>query len=67
MESANLAVITAETTLANTRQTRDKLLYAPVTGLTAVAQAVKDEIAAVFGFGSPVHKQVLRVKFTNQR
>lgn len=67
MESANVAVIAAEATLAKARQHRDDLLYAPVTGLTAVAQAVKDEIAAVFGFGSPVHKQVLRVKFTNQR
>lgn len=67
MESANLAVITAEASLAKARQTRNELLYAPVTGMVTIAQSVKDEIAAIFGFNSPVHKQVLRIKFTNRR
>ncbi len=67
MEAANGAVISAEVLLTAARQHRDTVLYAPATGLTDVAQAVKDEVAAIFGFGSPAHKELTRIRFTNPR
>jgi hypothetical protein len=67
MEAANQAAVTAEVPLAIARRHRDGVLYTPDTGLTDIAQAVKDEVASIFGFGSPEHKQVRRIKFTSPR
>jgi hypothetical protein len=67
METANGEVITAEAPLTAARQRRDVVLYAEGTGLTDIAKLVKDEVAAIFGFGSPEHKQVRRLQFTGPR
>jgi hypothetical protein len=67
MEDANEEVITAEAPLTAARQRRDVVLYAEGTGLTDISKLVKDEVAAIFGFGSPEHKQVRRLQFTGPR
>jgi len=32
-----------------------------------MAQAVKDEVAAIFGFGGPAYKELSRIRFTSPR
>ena len=42
---------------------RNKAMYAPETGLCAVAQGSKDYVRGVFGFSSPEFKRVAKIQF----
>lgn len=67
MKAANTAVINANTPVSNARIARNNILYAPETGLLAVAAGVKTYIKSVFGASSPQYKQVTKLKFTMPR
>jgi hypothetical protein len=63
----NSAVILATTNASNARINRDKVLYADLTGLYNIAQAVKQYVKSVFDASSPQFKQVSGIKFTTAR
>jgi hypothetical protein len=67
MRTTNAAVMLAETPLANARQERNKLLYAPKSGMIDTALAVKEYVKAVFGASSPEYKEVKHIKFENRK
>lgn len=54
----------AETNLDNARIARDKILYAPGTGLVAIALIVKEYVKSVFGASAPEYKNIKSIKFT---
>lgn len=64
LRAKNTAVISATTALSNARIARDKALYAETTGISDVAQDVKQYIKSLFGASSPQYKQVSGLKFT---
>jgi len=53
MKAKNTGVITATTTVSNSRIARDKTLYAEETGLVDIALAVKQYVKSVFGASKP--------------
>jgi hypothetical protein len=57
--------VKATVPLANARAERDKLLYAPKTGMMDTALAVKEYVKSVFGSKSTQYKEVQRIKFRN--
>jgi hypothetical protein len=59
-------VLVAEVPLASARQERNKLLYAPKTGMMDTALAVKEYVKAVFGTSSPQYKEVQHIRFRNK-
>jgi hypothetical protein len=67
LKTKNSAVILATTNASNARINRDKVLYADLTGLYDIAQAVKQYVKSVFDASSPQFKQVSGVKFTTAR
>jgi hypothetical protein len=67
LRTTNEAVTVAEAPLATARQERDKLLYAPKTGMMDTAMAVKEYVKAVFGASSPQYKKVWHIKFVNRK
>lgn len=60
LKTKSAAVTAAEYPVVSGRITRDKLLYAPVTGIVALAADVKTYIKASFGAGSPQLEYVNR-------
>jgi hypothetical protein len=64
LRAKNTAVISATTALSNARITRDKALYAEITGILDVAQDTKQYVKSLFGASSPQFKQVSGLKFT---
>lgn len=67
MRQTNSEMIRREVELSNARLRRDRLLYAPKTGIYDVASDVKLYIKAAFGAKSSQYKQVSGLKFTKQR
>lgn len=67
LKTTNTAVINATTSISNARIIRNKILYAPKTGLYDIAQEVKKYVKSVFGATSPQYKQVSKIKFTKPR
>ncbi|MDR1582268.1 MAG: hypothetical protein LBS55_03255 [Prevotellaceae bacterium] len=67
MQATNEAVTVANVPLANARQERDRLLYAPQTGMISTALQVKEYVKAVFGASSPQYKEVRLIKFENKK
>jgi hypothetical protein len=67
LKTKNSAVILATTNASNARINRDKVLYADLTGLYDIAQAVKQYVKSVFDATSPQFKQVSGIKFTTAR
>ncbi|MDR1223656.1 MAG: hypothetical protein LBL07_12385 [Tannerella sp.] len=67
MRSTNSDVMAAEVPLTNLRQERNKLLYAPKTGMIDTALAVKEYVKAIFGASSPQYKEVNRIQFRNRK
>ncbi len=63
LNTTNNAAITAHTKLANTLIARNKTLYAPITGLCAIAQETKNYIKSVYGATAPEYKQVSKLSF----
>jgi hypothetical protein len=67
MRTTNDAAVKASFPLTNARMERDKLLYAPKTGMMDTALAVKEYVKSVFGAKSPQYKEVQRIRFRNIR
>ncbi|MDR1675743.1 MAG: hypothetical protein LBR86_04675 [Tannerella sp.] len=67
MRTTHAAVMTADVPLANARQERNKLLYAPKSGMIDTALAVKEYVKAVFGASSPQYKEVNHIRFENRK
>jgi hypothetical protein len=67
MQTTNARVVEAEVSLANARQNRNELLYAPKTGMMDSGLAVKEYVKAVFGYTSPQYKQVKHISFRNKK
>jgi hypothetical protein len=63
LKAKNTAVVTTTTNLSNSRIARDKVLYAEITGLCAIAMDVKTYLKSVFGATSPQYKQVSGLSF----
>lgn len=66
LRAKNTAVINATTALSNARIARGKALYAEITGLMDVAQAVKLYVKSLFGATSPQYRQVGKLRFTKR-
>jgi hypothetical protein len=64
LKAKNSAVINADTALKNARIARNKVLYAPATGMVDTALAVKAYVKSLFGATSSQYKQVAMIKFT---
>ena len=67
MRLANDAVMVSLPPLTAARQERDKLLYAPKTGMIDTALAVKEYVKAVFGYNSPEYREVNHIRFQNRK
>jgi hypothetical protein len=67
LKTKNSAVILATTNASNARINRDKVLYADLTGLYDIAQAVKQYVKSVFDATSPQFREVSGIKFTTAR
>ena len=67
MQATNSAAVKAEIPLTSSRQERDRLLYAPKTGMMATGLAVKEYVKAVFGVSSQQYKKVRQISFKNQK
>ncbi|MGE0772723.1 MAG: hypothetical protein AB7K37_13485 [Cyclobacteriaceae bacterium] len=63
-QALNEAVTMAEVKLAQARRKRNHLLYEMAGSLYEVALGVKSYVRSIFGFGSPEHKELVRLKFT---
>lgn len=63
----NNAVATAHVNASNARISRDANLYAPATGILAIAAEVKKYIKSVFGASSPQFAQVKGIVFTKMK
>lgn len=67
LKTKNTAVINANTALSNARIARDKVLYAPDTGLVDTALDVKQYVKSLFGASSPQYKQVSGLEFKTRQ
>jgi hypothetical protein len=67
MRTTNTNVIEAEVSLANARQERNRLLYAPKTGMIDTAFAVKEYVKAVFGSSSQQYKDINHITFKGKK
>lgn len=67
MRTTNHAAVAAEISLTAARQERNRLLYAPGTGMMATGLAVKEYVKAVFGVSSQQYKEVRPISFKNQK
>jgi hypothetical protein len=66
LRSTNDAAMDRAAILDKARQERDKLLYAPKTGMIDTALTVKEYVKAVFGAKSPQYKEVQHIAFRNK-
>lgn len=62
LKAANTAVISAKTDWAASRTPRDKLLYAPNTGILDTAQQVKNYVRSIYGPSSTEYKKVSAIE-----
>ncbi|MDR1561863.1 MAG: hypothetical protein LBS54_02090 [Dysgonamonadaceae bacterium] len=67
MGIANDGAIKVNNELEEARMKRDKLLYAPKTGMMDIALAVKEYVKALFGGSSPEYKEVRHLRFRNRK
>ncbi|HEX3010156.1 MAG TPA: hypothetical protein VHO90_21340 [Bacteroidales bacterium] len=63
MKAKNTAVINAETALNKARTERDKVFYAPTTGLVDIATSVKEYVKSIFSAESPQVKEQSKLQF----
>ena len=66
LQEKNNDVINAEVPLSNARIARDKVLYAPKTGLVETAGNVKTYVKAIFGATSRQYKQISKLRFVQR-
>jgi hypothetical protein len=64
-ETLNEQVDTAETASKNALIKRDKNFYTEKTGIPDLGADVKEYVKSVFGAGSPEHKMVTKISFSN--
>ncbi|MDR1562338.1 MAG: hypothetical protein LBS54_04535 [Dysgonamonadaceae bacterium] len=57
----------AEQSLTDARDARNKLLYTPETGMIDTALRVKEYVKSVFGAKSSQYKEVFHIKFENKK
>lgn len=67
MTNKNKAVIDATAPLSNARINRNKVLYAPSTGVYDIQNEIKKYVKSVYGSTSPEYKQISKIKFTKPR
>ena len=67
MRAANSAVISSTTDLKNARISRNKILYAPITGLFNLQIEVKNYVKSIFGASSDEFKEVSKIKFRDNK
>lgn len=67
MRTTHQAAVVAEIPLTAARQERNRLLYAPKTGMMATGLAVKEYVKAVFGTSSQQYREVRPISFKNQK
>jgi hypothetical protein len=65
MMQQNEAVIRSEIATTTSRIKRNHDLYAPVTGMVAVARDVKSYVMSIFSINSPQYHEVSALKFTD--
>jgi hypothetical protein len=64
LSAKNNAAVDIQVRIDNARLSRNKVMYAPLTGLVEVALDVKTYVKSVFGPTSPEYKQISGLKFT---
>lgn len=67
LATLNNAVQTTYASLNTKRNTRNEVLYAPVTGMSELVGSVKAYVKSVFGASSPVYKKIAAIKITKPR
>jgi hypothetical protein len=60
----NNTVHSTTAALNTKRNTRDEVLYAPVTGMSELVGSVKAYVKSLFGTSSPVYKRIAAIKIT---
>lgn len=63
MQTANTAVINANTIYSNAKIARDNTLYVDNAGMVDIALDVKTYVKSVFGTSSPQYKQISKLSF----
>ncbi|MDR3266473.1 MAG: hypothetical protein LBT24_02770 [Tannerella sp.] len=63
MKTINMTVIDTNISVTNARNTRNNILYAPITGLVSIAQDVKKYLLGAFGQNSDEYKAVKKLQF----
>ena len=66
LKTKNTDVVTAYIQLDNARNSRNVVLYKPLTGLVDLASDTKTYIKSVFGATSPQYKQVTKLTFISR-
>ncbi len=66
LRTKNTEVVTAYVQLYNARNSRNEILYKPLTGLVDLASDSKTYIKSVFGATSPQFKQVSKLTFVSR-
>ncbi len=66
IKTKNTDVVTAYIQLDNVRNSRNEILYKPLTGLVDLASDTKTYIKSVFGATSPQYKQVTKLTFVSR-
>jgi len=66
LKTKNTDVVTAYIQLDNARNSRNVVLYKPLTGLVDLASDTKTYIKSVFGATSPQYKQVTKLTFVSR-
>jgi len=64
LSAKNNAAVDVQVRIDNARLSRDKVMYAPLTGLVSIALDTKSYVKSVFGPTSPEYKQISGLKFT---
>ena len=67
VQALNEAVTMAEVRLAQARRNRNQVFYEMEGNLFETALGVKYYVRSIFGFGSPEHKELARLKFTKPK
>ena len=67
LEAATLAVDQTESELNTKIIERDKILYAPETGVYAISQKIKKYVKSLYGANSPEYTTIAGIEFTNRK
>lgn len=67
LKAKNSAVVNADSKLASARQTRNDILYKPLTGVIDIALDAKNYIKSVFGATSQQYRQISKLEFVPKK